>query len=161
MLPEPFADFETSGLTEDHRRVVELSREQFRRHGRNDAAIVWKGPAVCAAVTYGQKGWLPVMLALTDDGMCYCNTARNDGLLWCVSVRPPNACRVKNGAFWISKLDGSEADAKLGRVHPFMAHFGNPGDTVAPYLGALAIVKGRKGTRRFKELLQSLGAELE
>lgn len=161
MVDEPFANLDTSGLSPQHQRVIEISREQFRRHGRPDAKIVWRGHATCGAVTYGHKGSLPVTLAVAEDGMCYCATASNGGLLWCVSVRPPNTCRVKNGAFWVAKIDGSEQDAKFDRVHPFMAQFNNPRDVAVPYLGALAILKGHRGARAFKGLLQSLGAQLE
>lgn len=160
MTPEPFENLDTSDYAPEHKRVVEISRNQFRRHGRSDAPIVWRGPALCAAVTYGHKGWLPVTLALTGDGMCYSNTSSSGGLLWCVSVRPPNTCRVKNGAFWVSKIDGDEKDARFGRIHPFMAYFSDPRDAAVPYLGAVAILKGRKKTQAFKEVLRSVGAEI-
>lgn len=158
---EPFEQLDTSGLAPEHRRVVEISRDQFRRHGRADAKVVWRGAALTPAFSYGQKGTVPVTLGLAEDGMCYCSVSSNGGLLWCVSVRAPNACRVKNGAFWVSKLDGSEEEATFGRrLHPFMAYFNNPGDVAVLYLGALAILKGHKGARAFKALLRSVGAEI-
>ena len=82
-------------------------------------------------------------------------------VLWGVSVRCPNACRVKNGAFWISKIDEGERDAKFGNIHPFMVWFNNPRDTVVPYVGMVAIVKGYKASRAFKAILESVDANIE
>lgn len=161
MISEPFEHLDTADLSPEHQRVVEISRDQFRRHGHGEAPIAWEGPALCSAVTYGHKGWLPVTIALAEDGMCYCTTSSNGGMLWCVSVRAPNSCRVRNGAFWVSKIDGSDKDALFGRIHPFMAHFGNPSVAAVPYTGALAILKRRKPVRAFKQALVSAGGRIE
>lgn len=160
MNSEPFQNVETADLPPEHRRVIEISRDQFGRHCDGQSPIVWRAAAVCAAVTYGQKGSIPVTLALAEDGMAYCSNTSNGALLWCVSVRPPNACRVKNGAFWVHEIDGSAENARFGRIHPFMAQFSNPSDVAVPYVGALAILKGRKRVRAFREILRSVGADI-
>lgn len=99
-------------------------------------------------------------LAIAEDGMCHATTRSNQGLLWCVSVRPPKGSRVKNGAFWANRIGGSEDDARFGGIHPFMAHFNNPGHAAVPYVGLVAILKGRKGVRAFEHFLRSVGAEI-
>jgi hypothetical protein len=177
---EPFADVDVSACTSERIRVIEVSREQFRAHGRADAKILWVArPAFCRAAMFESKGWTPVMLSGTDDGMLYCNilqgrVARSrlqglsfdgrvnepaSGLVWCAYVRPPNACRVNNGSFWLTKIDRTEEAAKSGRRYLFTATFRNPRELYEPFVGLVTIYKGRKLANDFKAHLAKMGAE--
>jgi hypothetical protein len=177
---EPFADVDVSGYTPELVRVIETSREQFRAHGRADAKILWVArPAFCRAAMLGSKGWASVMLSATDDGMLYCNILQRlvgrsrlqglsfddrvkelaSGLVWCVYVRPPNACRVNNGSFWLTRIDKNEEAAKSGRRYLFMATFRNPRELHEPFVGLMTIYKGRKLANEFKAHLAKMGAE--
>jgi hypothetical protein len=147
------------GQAPGYERVMAISKAQLTAHGRDGAQAVWQGQALHSTVLFGERGNVPVHLVLTDDGMLYCRS-RPDALLWAVSVLPPNACQAKRGAFWISRIDGREDDARFGRIHPFMISFINQRDVAVPYLGLAAVASGKKQAGPLISAVRALGGQV-
>ncbi|HLH99182.1 MAG TPA: hypothetical protein VKV06_00240 [Acidimicrobiales bacterium] len=148
------------GRTPEQERLVAISRAQIAAHGREGALAVWTGSALYPKAVFGHKGYLPVQVCLTDDGLLRCTTAEGD-LIWGVSVLAPNACRMKRAAFWVSRIDGKEDDACFGRLHPFTVCFLDEKDLAIPYVGLWALRQGARRARPLREALRSVGATFE
>ena len=77
-----------------------------------------------------------------------------------VPVLPPNACKARRGAFWITKIDGRQDDAKFGRIHPFMVSFINQADVAVPCIGLLATYEGKKKAGPLVSAVKALGGQV-